>query len=124
VDDAARLAAVRRRYRLPPRFAMSLGTLQPRKNYGRLIQAYAELSGGGAVDWDLVIAGRPGWLYDDLAAEVTRLGVAGHVHFVTDASDADLPALYSLAEIFVLVSLYEGFGLPPLEAMARGTPTI
>jgi glycosyltransferase involved in cell wall biosynthesis len=103
---------------------LTLGTLQPRKNYSRLIQAYAQLSGGGAVDWDLVIAGRPGWLYEGLAAEVARLGVAGRVHFVTDASDADLPALYSLAEVFVLVSLYEGFGLPPLEAMACGTPTV
>jgi glycosyltransferase involved in cell wall biosynthesis len=124
IDDAARLAAVRRRYTLPPRFVLTLGTLQPRKNYSRLIQAYAQLSGGGAVDWDLVIAGRPGWLYEGLAAEVARLGVAGRVHFVTDASDADLPALYSLAEVFVLVSLYEGFGLPPLEAMACGTPTV
>lgn len=124
VHDAFRLTAVRQRYALPHRFVMSLGTLQPRKNYGRLIQAYATLLQAGDLDWDLVIVGRPGWLYADLAEEVQRLGVINRVHFLTNASDADLPALYSLAEVFVLVSLYEGFGLPPLEAMACGTPII
>jgi len=124
VRDPELLAKVRERYTLPSRFAMSLGTLQPRKNYGRLIQAYATLFQRGTLDWDLVIVGRPGWLYADLATEVTRLNVAGHVHFLTDAVDADLPSLYSLADVFVLVSLYEGFGLPPLEAMACGTPVI
>lgn len=124
VRDPALLAGVQQRYGLPTRFVMSLGTLQPRKNYGRLIQAYAGLLRDGGVDWDLVIVGRPGWLYADLAADVARLGLDGRVHFLTDAVDAHLPALYSLAGAFVLVSLYEGFGLPPLEAMACGTPVI
>jgi glycosyltransferase involved in cell wall biosynthesis len=124
VGDAARLAAVRQRYALPARFVLSLGTLQPRKNYRRLIQAYAGLQRDGNPDWDLVIAGRPGWLYADLAEDVQRLGVSNRVHFLTNAGDADLPALYSLAEVFILVSLYEGFGLPALEAMACGTPII
>ncbi|HEV7217071.1 MAG TPA: glycosyltransferase family 1 protein [Chloroflexota bacterium] len=124
VHDPAILATVRRRYGLPGRFVMTLGTLQPRKNYGRLIQAYADLLRDGGLDWDLVIVGRPGWLYANLAADVARLGLAGRVHFLTDAVDAHLPALYSLADVFILVSLYEGFGLPPLEAMACGTPVI
>jgi glycosyltransferase involved in cell wall biosynthesis len=124
VQDPALLGSVRQRYRLPERFVMSLGTLQPRKNYGRLIQAYADLLRGGDLDWDLVIVGRPGWLYTDLAADVARLGLDGRVHFLTDAVDAHLPALYNLSDVFILVSLYEGFGLPPLEAMACGTPVI
>ena len=124
IHDPALLATVRHRYGLPARFVMSLGTLQPRKNYGRLIQAYATLLSGGNLDWDLVIVGRPGWLYADLAADTARLGLGDRVHFLTDAVDAHLPALYSLAGVFILMSLYEGFGLPPLEAMACGTPVI
>lgn len=124
VRDPATLAAVRARYALPERFILSLGTLQPRKNYGRLISAFGQLQDGAARDWHLVIAGRPGWLYEDLAGLVARLDLKERVHFVTNAQDADLPALYSLAGGFALLSLYEGFGLPPLEAMACGTPVL
>lgn len=124
VRDAERRAAVRARYRLPERFVMSLGTLQPRKNYGRLIAAYALARDKGETNWDLVIVGRPGWLYGDLAGQVATHGLQGRVHFLTDASDADLPALYSMADLFALVSLYEGFGIPPLEAMACGAPVL
>jgi glycosyltransferase involved in cell wall biosynthesis len=124
VRDAVALQQVRHRYGLPQRFVMSLGTLQPRKNYGRLIEACAMLREAGALDWDLVIVGRPGWLYGDLAGLVTRHRLQGRVHFVTTAEDDDLPALYSAADLFALVSLYEGFGLPPLEAMACGTPVV
>jgi len=121
---AAELDAVRQRYHLPDRFILSLGTLQPRKNYGRLIQAFGRLCVQPAFDWHLVIAGRPGWLYGDLSTLVAKLGLESRVHVVTNASDADLPALYTLAGAFVLLSLYEGFGIPPLEAMARGTPVL
>ena len=124
LHDPERLAAVRRRYGLPERFILSLGTIQPRKNYARLIRAYARLHHSGPQAPHLVIAGRPGWLSGDLVGLVERLGVGGRVHFLRDATDADLPALYALAEVFALVSLYEGFGLPPLEAMACGTPVL
>ena len=124
VRDAAMLEAVRQRYRLPEHFILSLGTLQPRKNYRRLILAYDQLRQRPDFAWQLVIAGRPGWLYDDLGGLVSERGLEGRVHFVTNATDADLPALFSLADAFVLLSLYEGFGLPPLEAMACGTPVL
>ena len=124
VRDRATLDAVRWRYRLPPRFILSLGTLQPRKNYRRLILAYDQLRRQSDFDWQLIIAGRPGWLYDDLGSLVAERGLRDLVHFVTNAADADLPALFSLADAFVLLSLYEGFGLPPLEAMACGTPVL
>jgi glycosyltransferase involved in cell wall biosynthesis len=68
--------------------------------------------------------GGKGWLYETIFEQVKRSGLAGRVHFPGFVDDADLPALYSAADLFVLVSLYEGFGLPLLEAMACGTPVI
>ncbi len=117
------LAAVRARYALPDSFVLSVGTLQPRKNYGRLIEAMPQIL-QQVPDTHLVIAGRPGWLYDDLAALTRSHHLEQRVHFVTDVQDSDLPALYSLARVFAFVSLYEGFGLPILEAMACGVPVV
>jgi glycosyltransferase involved in cell wall biosynthesis len=127
VQDAERLAAVRARYRLPEHFILSVGTLEPRKNFNRLIQAYAALRREAAPSGDvpgLVIAGGPGWLYEDIDAEAQRSGVADSVYFTGFVDDVDLPALYSLADLFVFPSLYEGFGIPPLEAMACGVPVV
>ena len=75
-------------------------------------------------DLRLVIAGGKGWLYEDIFAAVERLGLEGKVIFPGFIADEDLPALYNLADLFVFPSLYEGFGLPPLEAMACGTPVV
>jgi glycosyltransferase involved in cell wall biosynthesis len=72
----------------------------------------------------LVIAGGKGWLYEETFATVERLGLSGDVVFLGYVPETDLPALYSLARLFVFPSLYEGFGLPPLEAMACGTPVV
>jgi glycosyltransferase involved in cell wall biosynthesis len=72
----------------------------------------------------LIIAGGKGWLYDEMLAEVERQGLNGRVHFIGFVDDADLPALYSGADLVAMPSLYEGFGLPLLEAMACGVPTI
>jgi glycosyltransferase involved in cell wall biosynthesis len=122
VQDTRVLAAVRRIYRLPERFVLSVGTLQPRKNLNRLIEAYAQ----ARVDTDLklVIAGGTGWLYEGIFRRVEELGLQGDVYFPGYVVDEDLPALYTLADLFVFPSLYEGFGLPPLEAMACGTPVV
>ncbi len=75
-------------------------------------------------DWHLVITGGKGWMYDTIFEQVKRSGLEGRVHFPGFVDDADLPALYSAAGLFAYVSLYEGFGLPLLEAMACGTPVI
>lgn len=112
------------RYQLDQPFILSVGTIQPRKNYARLIDAYSRLPAVIQRSCALVIAGRRGWLSDNLEQEVQRFDVQGTVHFLYEVSDADLPALYSAATVFVLLSLYEGFGLPPLEAMACGTPVL
>ncbi len=116
-----KLAAVRQKYGLGKRpFVLSLGTIQPRKNYRRLIEAFAQLDPA----FSLVIGGGKGWRDEAIFAQVTRLGLEQRVHFPGFIADADLPALYSAATLFALPSLYEGFGLPLLEAMACGTPVI
>jgi glycosyltransferase involved in cell wall biosynthesis len=121
VEDAEKLAAVRHRYGLGQRpFILSVGTIQPRKNYRRLVQAFARLDESLA----LVIVGSKGWHYEDVFNEVARQGLTDRVHFLGFVADADLPALYSAASLFVYPSLYEGFGLPALEAMACGAPVV
>jgi glycosyltransferase involved in cell wall biosynthesis len=126
VRDPERLAAVRAKYNigLDP-FILGIGTIQPRKNFRRLVQAFSHLRPPAfASDLKLVIAGGKGWLYDDIFAEVKRLGLEGCVLFPGFVDDDDLPTLYSAAEMLAFPSIYEGFGLPILEAMACGTPVV
>lgn len=116
--------AVRTRYGLGSwPFLFTVGTVQPRKNYARLCEALAHLR-PRFPDLHLVIAGGEGWLEAPIHQTVAALGMAGRVHFIGYADDADLPALYSMAEVMPFVSLYEGFGFPVLEAMACGTPVV
>ncbi|MCC6905919.1 MAG: glycosyltransferase family 4 protein [Anaerolineae bacterium] len=117
-DEAARL---RVEYHIPPGpVVLTVGTLQPRKNHLRLVQAFARTG----VDAVLVVAGGQGWGYDAVLREVERLGLGGRVIFTGHIPDTDLPGLYRLAAVLAYPSLYEGFGLPPLEAMASGTPVV
>ncbi len=123
--DREALAAVRRKYALPERFILSVSTVQPRKNYARLIEAFGTLESQlAAHEWHLAIAGGKGWLYEQVFERAQALGLEGRVRFLGFVDDADLPALYNLAQVFVFPSLYEGFGLPPLEAMACGVPVV
>ncbi len=122
IEDRAPLEAVRARYNLPERFLLSVGTVEPRKNLIRLFEALAGLPQELRVP--LFIAGRPGWLYEDTFAAANRLGLHEWVHFLGFVPDEILPALYNLAIALAYPSLYEGFGLPPLEAMACGTPVL
>jgi glycosyltransferase involved in cell wall biosynthesis len=124
VVDPTVLANVRARYNLGDRpYIFSVSTLQPRKNYRRLIQAFAPLAGRHQ-NLTLVIAGGKGWKYEEILAEPERLGIGGRVLFPGFVAEPDLPALLSGAALFAYPSLYEGFGLPILEAMACGTPVI
>ena len=120
-DDA--LAAMRRRYDIGDApYLLSVSTVQPRKNYRMLIRAFRPVA--AQHPHLLVIAGGKGWLYEDVLAEVQRQRLEGRVHFAGFVEDADLPALYSGADLFVFPSLYEGFGLTLLEAMACGVPIL
>jgi glycosyltransferase involved in cell wall biosynthesis len=103
-------------------YVLSVGTLQPRKNYIRLMQAFDALPVARETDFQLLIAGGRGWRYDDVLHEAVQRGA--RVRLVGFVDDADLPALYRHAAAFVFPSLYEGFGLPVLEAMACGAPVV
>ncbi|RLC86644.1 MAG: glycosyltransferase family 1 protein [Chloroflexi bacterium] len=110
---------IRARYGLDERpYVLSVGTVQPRKNYVRLIRAFARLEPNA----QLVIAGGQGWLYEDIFAEAEKHGNC--VRVLGFVGEADLPALYRNAALFAFPSLYEGFGLPVLEAMACGVPVV
>ncbi len=123
ISDHARLTAVRQKYGLGSApYLIAVGTIQPRKNYQMLIRAFAPIARRTA--HNLVIVGGKGWLYDDILAEVTAQNLQGRVIFTGFANDGDLPALYSGATLFLFPSLYEGFGLPLLEAMACGVPVL
>lgn len=116
-------AALRKRYNLgEKRFILTVGTMQRRKNHVTLVRAFARIA--AHTDFDLIISGGKGWLYDDVIAEINKLGIAARVRLAGFVADADLPALYRAASVFAFPSLYEGFGLPPLEAMACGVPVV
>jgi glycosyltransferase involved in cell wall biosynthesis len=106
---------------LPERFVLFVGTLEPRKNVVRLIEAYAQLPPSCP---PLMLVGGKGWLYDEILTKVEKLALTDKIRFVGYVAAEELPLWYNAAEIFVYPSLYEGFGLPPLEAMACGTPVI
>jgi glycosyltransferase involved in cell wall biosynthesis len=124
VSDPSTLAAVRTRYNLPERFILGISTLEPRKNFTGLIAAFDRLAAAGLPDLHLVIAGGKGWLYDDIFAAAAASPVSQRIHFPGFVADEDLPALYTLADLFAFPSHYEGFGIPVLEAMACGTPVV
>lgn len=108
-------------------YILSVGTLQPRKNYVRLIEAFWQFLDKNKQKFgsiDLVIVGKKGWIYEDILAAPARYGVADRVKFLDFVPDQELAVLYKNALCFVTASLYEGFGLPALEAMAYSVPVV
>ena len=120
--DPNLLGEVRARYRLPERFILAVGTREPRKNLGTLVEAYRQMAKANQTDLGLVIVGRAGWKSEALERELREPG--GRIVLTGFVPQKHLVALYSLAEVFILPSLYEGFGFPPLEAMACECPVI
>jgi glycosyltransferase involved in cell wall biosynthesis len=112
------------KYRIQSPYLLYVGTIEPRKNLLTLIRAYDDLLRTTTLRPQLVLAGGRGWLCDEVYKLVEDLKLQDQVNFTGYVEDADLPALYSAAEAFLYPSLYEGFGLPPLEAMACGAPVI
>ncbi|MBC8076851.1 MAG: glycosyltransferase family 4 protein, partial [Chloroflexales bacterium] len=118
----ARLDAFRAQKGLPERFLLFIGTLEPRKNLTTLLDAYARV----AVETDvpLIVGGGRGWMFEPVFARLEALGLKERVHFPGYLEHDELPLWYAAATAFVFPSLWEGFGIPPLEAMACGTPVI
>lgn len=122
-----RLIEVQKKYKLPYRFILSLGTLEPRKNLVSLVRAYEvfhQTAVGEMVKYELVIAGSPGWKCEELLETIRRSPVRHHIHLLGFVEERDKSALYTLSSVFVYPSFYEGFGFPPLEALTCSIPVI
>ena len=124
--DAASIGAAAARYGLSARYLLAVGTLEPRKNLTTLVRAFARLRDRSAIDpaVELVLAGARGWLDDPVFRTVQSLGLGDSVRLPGFIDDDHLPAVYRGAELVVFPSLYEGFGLPLLEALACGVPVV
>jgi glycosyltransferase involved in cell wall biosynthesis len=117
-------AALRQRYHLPFPYILMVGTLEPRKNHRRLVQAYNQLIQQEGLPHHLVLVGAAGWKEAPLLTEISQSGLTERIHWLGYVPTADMPGLYQAASAFVFPSLHEGFGLPLLEALASGTPTL
>ncbi len=112
---------LRKKFGIDKDYILFVGTLQPRKNIVKLIEAFSKIERENLI---LVIVGKKGWLYEDILSAPQKFGVGERVKFLDFVEDKDLPSLYKNALCFVLPSLYEGFGLPVLEAMKYGCPVL
>lgn len=121
--DPEEVRAVRMRYRLPPQYFIHTGTIEPRKNLVRLLEAFNELAESDS-ETGLVFVGKKGWCYDDVFEAVHRLRLEARVHFLGHVPDAELAPLYTGAIALTYPSLMEGFGLPIIEAMSCGVAVI
>lgn len=121
--DQEEIAEIKQRYNLDSSFILYVGVLQPLKNIPTLIKAYYKLKKKG-IKHKLVIAGGKGWMYKEIFRIIEKLNLQKEIIFTGHVPNDELPKLYAAADLFVFPSIYEGFGMPPLEAMACGTPVI
>lgn len=115
---------IRQKYNLPNRYILFVGNLEAKKNLERLFQAFKNLKSNTNLDHKFILVGKQGWKTNNLRKLAYQLKLDDQISFLDYVPKEDLPAIYSMADIFVFPSLYEGFGIPPLEAMACGTPVI
>ena len=120
----AQKAAVRKQYHLPEEYFLYLGTLEPRKNIVRLVEAYGLAKQSHPDLPPLVLAGRKGWMYDEIFAKIGELRLEKSIWSTGYVDSEAVPAIIAGADAFLFPSIYEGFGMPPLEAMACGTPVL
>jgi glycosyltransferase involved in cell wall biosynthesis len=114
-----------RKYGIGEKYILFVGTIQPRKNLERLIEAFSLVRKSfGNLDLELIIIGKPGWMYEPILVAPKKYGVEEYVRFLNFVPEEDLVLLYRYAQVFCLPSLFEGFGLPVLEAMASGCPVV
>jgi glycosyltransferase involved in cell wall biosynthesis len=124
IEDRSIVRGVVDGYGLPADIILFVGNLEPKKNVEMLIEAFGALVNERAIPHGLVLAGRRAWLYKRLLRKVRSLGLGDRVYFPGEVPIGDLVSLYNAADVFVFPSLYEGFGIPPLEAMACGVPVV
>lgn len=122
-EDVLKKYDAQKEYHLPEKYILTLSTLEPRKNIKLLLEAYAELIMQGSMVVPLVAVGRRGWKIDSLLEDIPE-EVKKNIYFTGFVQDEHLPYIYAGADFFVFPSKYEGFGLPPLEAMAYGVPVL
>jgi len=121
MNSELRINNLRKKYTIREKYILFVGTIQPRKNIERLITAFSKVDLKGI---DLLIVGKKGWLYEPILQKPKELGIEDKVKFLNFVSDEELDILYQHAICYILPSLYEGFGLPVLEAMQHGCPVI
>lgn len=121
-DEQQEIKAIQE-YNLSSDYLLCLSTLEPRKNLRLLVEAYSQLLQENKIDIDLVLAGRKGWLIDDLLSGLEK-NVVDRIRFTGFINDELLPYVYKNAKLFVFPSIYEGFGVPPIEAMSMGIPVV
>lgn len=122
--SSGQITQAKAKYGITGKYILSVGTIEPRKNLAGLLKAYDALSAKLKQEYTLVLSGGKGWLDDEIQELHKKVSQTASVIKTGYVSDEDLPTLYSGSEIFVFPSFYEGFGMPPLEAMACGTPVI
>jgi len=122
--DSSKISKIKEKYNLPEKFILYFGTIEPRKNIDGIIKAFDLLKENLRSDIKLVIAGSPGWLYKNVFRAAEESMFKNDIIFTGFIEKEDKPSLYNLASLFVYPSYFEGFGFPPLEAMACGVPTI
>lgn len=118
-DTEANIDSIRKKYNIPPKYIMTLSTLEPRKNMKILLEAYSDIQ--NEVDYDLVLVGRNGWLMEEILGKYNH---ENRIHITGFVKDEHIALIYKNALCFIFPSLYEGFGLPPLESLSLGTPVI
>lgn len=123
LNDAVFLKEIKQKYHLPDKFILYLGTIEPRKNIIGIVKAF-EIFKKDFKQYSLVLAGSLGWKYKEILTVVKNSSVAKDIHLVGFIEEGDKVGIYNLADLFLYPSFFEGFGLPPLEAMACGVPVV
>jgi glycosyltransferase involved in cell wall biosynthesis len=124
INNQENIVEVCSKYNIRDNYVLFVGTLEPRKNIKTLIKSYSKLIKEINKEIKLVVVGKKGWMYKEIFELMRSLGIDNQVIFTGFADLEDLPYLYNGAEVFVYPSIYEGFGIPVLEAISCGTPTI
>ncbi len=125
VDDKYKIEAIRKKYQIEGKFFLYLGTLEPGKNITKIIYAFESIVKSFSLEASLIIAGKKGWLFDEIFNTAQKTGLLNKkIFFLGFVPEEELPTLYNAAECLVFPSTNEGFGLPPLESMSCGTPVI